>query len=107
MRKLFFGIICLFLLLGSSPEAYAQLNRKSIKKNNKRISSYRGRKAGFGKNKIYNAIGFSTSALNYYGDIAPRPSAFSSDISFTRPALGLSLAPRKYQTDLRPQTNKE
>lgn len=94
MRKLFFGIICLFLLLGSSPEAYAQLNRKSIKKNNKRISSYRGRKEGFGKNKIYNALGFSASALNYYGDIAPQPSRLSTDISFTRPAIGISLAHR-------------
>ncbi|MBK7649742.1 MAG: hypothetical protein IPJ20_01945 [Flammeovirgaceae bacterium] len=94
MRKLFFGILCLFLLLGYSNETYAQFNRKSIKKNNKRISSYRGRKAGFGKNKIYNAIGFSVSALNYYGDIAPKPSRLSSDISFTRPALGLSFMHR-------------
>jgi Domain of unknown function (DUF6089) len=94
MRKLFFGVVCLFLVLGPSTETYAQLNRKSIKKNNKRISSYRGRKAGFGKNKIYNAVGFSANALNYYGDIAPRPSRLSTDISFTRPALGLSLAHR-------------
>lgn len=94
MRKLFFGIVCLFLILGISEKSYAQFNRKSIKKNNKRIASYRGRKAGFGKNKIYNAVGFSVSALNYYGDIAPQPQRLSTDISFTRPALGLSFTHR-------------
>ncbi len=94
MRKLFFGIVCLFLILGASEESHAQFNRKTIKKNNKRIASYRGRKAGFGKNKIYNAVGFSVSALNYYGDIAPRPQRVSTDISFTRPALGLSFTHR-------------
>ncbi|MDZ7647009.1 MAG: DUF6089 family protein [Cytophagales bacterium] len=39
-------------------------------------------------------MGFNVSALNYYGDIAPKPSALSSDISFTRPAFGLSLTHR-------------
>ncbi len=94
MRKLFFGFVCLFLIFSASEQSYAQFNRKSIKKNNKRIASYRGRKAGFGKNKIYNAIGFSVSALNYYGDIAPRPQRVSTDISFTRPALGISFTHR-------------
>ncbi len=73
------------LLLGAAPEASAQLNRKSIKKNNKRIASYRGRKSSFGKEKRYNSIGFSVNAVNYYGDMAPKPSSFSTDISFTRP----------------------
>jgi hypothetical protein len=94
MRKLLFGLVCTFLALGFSQEAAAQFNRKSIKKNNKRIASFRGKKAGFGKNKIYNALGFSVSALNYYGDIAPQPTRVSTDISFTRPALGLSFTHR-------------
>ena len=33
--------------------------------------------------------GISLSALNYYGDLSPRPSRFSTDISFTRPAVAL------------------
>jgi len=94
MRKLFFGILCTFLLISVSNETSAQFNRKTIKKNNKRIASYRGKKSGFGKNKIYNSIGFSVSALNYYGDIAPQPKRLSTDISFTRPALGLSFIQR-------------
>ncbi|MBN8576360.1 MAG: hypothetical protein J0L66_05425 [Cytophagales bacterium] len=93
MKKLLFWGICLILILALVPEADAQLNRKSIKKNNKRIASYRGKKGGFG-NKVYNAVGVSVSALNYYGDIAPRPQRVSTDISFTRPALGLSLTHR-------------
>jgi len=94
MRKLLLGVICILLILASSQETTAQFNRKQIKKNNKRIASFRGRKAGFGKNKIYNAIGFSVSALNYYGDIAPQPKRISTDISFTRPALGISFTHR-------------
>jgi len=93
MKKVIFSVLCLAFLFASAPEAEAQLNRKTIKRNNKRMSTYRGRKGGFG-NKVYNSVGFSVSALNYYGDIAPRPSRVSTDISFTRPALGLSLTHR-------------
>ncbi|AYB30604.1 hypothetical protein D4L85_08450 [Chryseolinea soli] len=70
------------------------MSRRNIKKNNKRISTFRGRKAWFAKEKVYNAIGFSVSALNYYGDLAPRPSKFSTDISFTKPALAFSFSHR-------------
>lgn len=70
------------------------MNRKAIKKNNRRISSFKGKKHHFGKEKVYNAIGFSLNALNYYGDLAPRPSPFSTDISFTRPGIGLSFTHR-------------
>lgn len=94
MRKLLVGALFFVLFLGLSAESYAQFNRQSIKKNNKRIASYRGKKSGFGKNKIYNAIGVSVSALNYYGDIAPRPQRVSTDISFTKPAVGISFTHR-------------
>ncbi|MBX2895337.1 MAG: hypothetical protein KF763_07835 [Cyclobacteriaceae bacterium] len=93
MRKLIFGALCLVIFLASAIDADAQFNRKAIKKNNKRIASYRGKKRGFG-NKVYNAVGFSASALNYYGDIAPKPQRVSTDISFTRPAIGLSFTHR-------------
>jgi hypothetical protein len=92
MRKvwllLFCGLICL------SFDSEAQFNRRQIKKNNKRISSYRGRKEHFGKEKIYNAIGLSINATNYYGDLSPKPSRFSTDIAFTRPGIGLSFSHR-------------
>jgi len=94
MRKLWLAILSVSLLLGAGSEGYAQLNRKSIKKNNKRIASYRGRKSAFGKEKRYNAIGFSINAVNYYGDLAPKPQRVSTDISFTRPGFGLSFIHR-------------
>lgn len=90
MRKLWLVVLSLSLLIVVTPEAEAQMNRKSIKKNNKRIASYRGRKSAFGKEKRYTSIGLSVNAVNYYGDLAPRPQRVSTDISFTRPGLGLS-----------------
>jgi hypothetical protein len=93
MRKLLYLIIA-FALLASGNEAYAQMNRRAIKKNNKRISSFRGRKAWFGKEKRYDAIGFGVNALNYYGDLSPKPSIFSTDIKFTRPAFAISWSHR-------------
>jgi len=90
MRKLWLALIVLFLAV----QAEAQINRSAIKKNNKRIGSFRGKANTFGKNKSYSAIGFSVNALNYYGDLAPRPSRVSTDISFTRPGFGLSFMHR-------------
>ncbi|HEX6892246.1 MAG TPA: DUF6089 family protein [Chryseolinea sp.] len=93
MRKLLLLALAV-LFFSLAPDAEAQINRRSIKKNNKRISSYRGRKSWFGKEKIYNMVGLSINALNYYGDLSPKPSVFSTDISFTRPAIGLSFSHR-------------
>jgi hypothetical protein len=92
MRKLWLLLFCGLLALPFDSEA--QFNRKQIKKNNKRIASYRGRKQHFGKEKIYNAIGFSINATNYYGDLAPKPNRLSTDISFTRPGFGVSFGHR-------------
>jgi hypothetical protein len=94
MRKLCLVLVTIFFALAASESSIAQLNRGSIKRNNKRIGSYRGKKAGFGKEKRYNSIGFSVSALNYYGDLAPLPQRVSTDISFTRPAFAVSFAHR-------------
>jgi hypothetical protein len=46
-------------------------------------------------NRKYNAIGISFDALNYYGDLAPLPTRFSTDLSLTRPGIGLYFI-RKY-----------
>jgi hypothetical protein len=83
------------IVLGATvEEGYGQMNRRSVRKNNKRISSYRGKKFGFGKEKRYNTIGISLNALNYYGDLSPLPQRLSTDISFTRPGIGLSFGHR-------------
>ncbi|MBL7848078.1 MAG: hypothetical protein JNL40_11455 [Cyclobacteriaceae bacterium] len=94
MRKLFlFGALVAFLL-GEATVALAQFNLKGIKNENKRIAGYRGTKSKFGKGKIYNSIGVSLNALNYYGDLAPSPSSFSTDLSFTKPGFGVSFTHR-------------
>ncbi len=58
------------------------------------MSGFRGKKEWFAKEKRYNTLGIGLNALNYYGDLAPRPSRFSTDISFTSPAVGLSFSHR-------------
>jgi hypothetical protein len=93
MRK-FVYLALVFLLTSLGHEAYSQMNRRSIKKNNRRISSYRGKKFGFGPEKRYNTIGLSLNALNYYGDLSPRSNRISTDITFTRPAIGVSFTHR-------------
>jgi hypothetical protein len=89
MRKLSFVLMVLLLGVCFSPESVGQFNRRSIKKNNKRIATYVGKKH-FGREHVYSGLGFSLSALNYYGDLSPLPSKFSTDISFTKPAVGIS-----------------
>ena len=94
MRKsVVVGVACLFLLV-QAEDAIAQINRKSIKAENKQVGAYRGTKSKFGKAKIYNSIGFSLNALNYYGDLAPSPSSFSTDLSFTKPGFAVSYTHR-------------
>lgn len=89
---LLFGFLSLIALPDNL--AWGQLNRKVIKRNNKKISTYRGPRSAFGKEKRYKTMGLSINAINYYGDIAPRPQRISTDISFTRPGVGLSLTNR-------------
>lgn len=86
MRKLWLALIVAFVVC----EAEAQINRNQIRKNNKKIGHYRGAGSHFGRDKAYSGIGISVNALNYYGDLAPRPGRLSSDISFTRPGFGLN-----------------
>ena len=86
MRKLLVGcLLAVFMFTGN--EALAQLDRNSVRKNNKRLLTYRGKKSNFSKEKRYFSLGLSVNALNYYGDLAPNPGRLSTDISFTRPAF--------------------
>ncbi len=93
MIKLRFTLLALILIF-LADDAFSQMNRRAIKRNNKRISSFRGRKSTFSKEKVYSMVGLSLNALNYYGDLSPKPNRFSTDISFTRPAIGIQFAHR-------------
>lgn len=85
-------VLLLFMLFGYSAEA--QLNRKTIRKNNKRMRNFKGKKQNFTKEKKYNSIGITINALNYFGDLAPRNGFGSTDISFTRPGIGVDFSHR-------------
>ncbi|HPM31071.1 MAG TPA: DUF6089 family protein, partial [Chryseolinea sp.] len=93
MRKTLYLLLALIILFTAN-DSFGQMNRKSIKRNNKRISSYRGKKNHFTPANRYNSIGISLNALNYYGDLSPKKGIVSTDISFTRPAIGISFAHR-------------
>ena len=93
MARLVYVVFIGLLIFMSHEEAYCQMKRKAIKKNNKRMSSFRGRKFDF-KDKVYNSIGVSVNAFNYYGDLSPTSKAISTDISLTQPAIGLSFTHR-------------
>lgn len=56
--------------------------------------TFRGKKQGFGKEKRYDQISLTLNAMNYYGDLAPKPGRISTDLSLTRPAVGLSYSHR-------------
>lgn len=73
-------------------ESFAQMNKKAIKRNNKRISSYQGKRTSFSNR--YNFVGLSIHSMNYFGDLSPLSSRASTDPSFTQLAWGLSMARR-------------
>lgn len=97
-KKSFAGLSAIFLglvfILASVPEADAQFNRRQIKSNNKKMRNFRGRKAGFSGTNQYSFVGVTVNGMNYFGDLAPLPSRFSTDLSFTRPALGITAGHR-------------
>jgi len=58
------------------------------------ISKFQGFRSHFDKSKQYQTIGISISAVNYFGDITPSSSALSTELSFTRPAIGIEYTRR-------------
>lgn len=87
-----FTLITIFVGLGIN--SFGQLNRKAIRKNNKRISNFKGKKNTFTKDKKYNSISLSLNALNYFGDLSPSSKALSTDIGYTKPGIGVDFSHR-------------
>ncbi len=94
MTKTLNLLVFLLFLISYSQQALSQMDYKTIKRNNKRLMTYKGKKNDFPKEKRYMTLGVSLNALNYYGDLAPNPGRLSTDLSFTRPAFGLTLSNR-------------
>ncbi|MFY0650629.1 MAG: hypothetical protein JXQ96_01285 [Cyclobacteriaceae bacterium] len=83
--------ILLIALLVISSGLKAQ-KRKYGMNTSKRQTAYRGGRVhhgGIGIKK-YSTVGFSINAMNYFGDITPTPSRFSTDFAFTKAGFGLT-----------------
>ena len=96
--KLHFKLIFTLLLAFVLSTGFAQINKRQIKKNNKAMSKFKGKKNGFTKQKQYYYISAGINTMNYFGDIAPKSGIFSTKISSTRPgftgAFGYRIGPR-------------
>jgi hypothetical protein len=93
-RKNIYNFLIVLILLGFSGASYSQINRKAIRKNNKRMSNFKGKKNTFTKEKKYNSIALTLNSFNYFGDLSPKASATSTDIGLTRPAIGIEFGHR-------------
>ncbi len=86
LKKLGWIVVLIFMIFISDNQAIAQIRAKRGR--NLRISRYRGSISTFA-NKRYLSFGFSVNSFNYFGDLAPRKSWASTDVSFTKPGFGI------------------
>ena len=87
--KYIFILLMIFGTLALTDDAYGQRKKSYLKKRNKQISKYKGGSIHFSKNKRYLSGEFNVNFNNYFGDLAPRSGWSSTDISLTRPGVGL------------------
>jgi len=88
MRRAYYYLLFLVTFISLSQAAYPQRNLK--KRNNLKITNYRGTISTFA-NKRYFALGGGIDILNYFGDLSPKSKWASTDLKFTRPGISLFL----------------
>lgn len=76
------------LCFASDADAQNKYKKRKFKKNNKKLSHYKGGVRGYGRFRPNYFVGINVNAGNYFGDLAPVAKAASTDISFTRPGFG-------------------
>ncbi len=85
--------VLLLALMFVHDDAYGQRRNKYKRQRakSKVVGKYRGRRVvgGSGRFKPYQYVGVGLNAFNYFGDLAPVSRTASTDITFTRPGLGL------------------
>ncbi len=79
------------IILPESVDAQIFGGKNKRRKSSRKIGSFSGSKRLFNPEISYYALGGGINALNYFGEIAPRPTTFSTDVSFTRPGINLFL----------------
>ncbi len=82
-------MLVLVLSVAVIHDSYGQFNRRRIKKNNKKMRNFKGKKNTFTKSKRYHSVGITLNSFHYFGDLSPTPSSFSTDIKSTKPGIGL------------------
>jgi len=87
--KQVFKYLVAFLLVFTILDSTAQIRRKAIKRNNKKMGAFKGIAHKFPKVNKYNFLEFGISSMNYFGDIAPSSSFAATDISSTRPSFSI------------------
>lgn len=81
---IFFTLSVVFLLSTQNLQAQKY-------KSNKGIAKYKGGSIGrLNKAQKYHVFGININAMNYFGDLSPLNRVASTDVSFTRPGLGIS-----------------
>jgi hypothetical protein len=93
MKKLIFSfsiLMSVFMLIPDTADAqiFGGKNNKR-KKSSRKIGSFSGSKKLFNPQISYYSVGGGINALNYFGEMAPRPTSLSTDVSFTRPGINL------------------
>jgi hypothetical protein len=88
----FLFTLIFIMLLGMVLDVSAQdrRRRRQYRNQNNRIAQFQGSQLAFANAKQYITLGGSINALNYFGDIAPKSNLGSTDLSFTRPGIGIS-----------------
>ncbi|HET8859920.1 hypothetical protein [Marivirga sp.] len=92
MKKLlllFSIIMSAAIILPESVDAQIFGGKNKRRKSSRKIGSFSGSRRLFNPEISYYAVGGGINAMNYFGEIAPRPTSLSTDISFTRPGVNL------------------
>ncbi len=92
MKKILFAF--LFTLLGvaflaTENEVQAQVGNKYYYKKTTPRRGPHNHQWVWTKRREYVTIGLNVNAMNYFGDIVPKPSFWSTDLRFTRPNIGI------------------
>lgn len=91
MKKILFTF--LFTLLGvaflATEEVQAQVGNKYYYKKTTPRRGPHNHQWVWTKRRQYVSVGLNVNAMNYFGDIVPKPSFWSTDLRFTRPNIGI------------------
>ncbi|AFM05362.1 hypothetical protein Fleli_3021 [Bernardetia litoralis DSM 6794] len=91
MKKILFTF--LFTLLGvaflATEKAQAQVGNKYYYKKTTPRKGPHNHQWVWTKRRQYVSVGLNVNAMNYFGDIVPKPSFWSTDLRFTRPNIGI------------------